>query len=79
MIMSLREIRMANFYIYVDREGKMPQLRRKVWDCRSHTYYVRYQNDRPVARRGPLEVIATNGRIWDYSLGKYVSVELPEE
>jgi len=46
-----------NFRIYVDREGCMPQLRRKKWKCISHPYYVRYENNHPVAMHGPAEVL----------------------
>lgn len=46
-----------NFRIYVDREGKIPQLRPKEWKCTSHPYYIRYVNNYPVAMRGPAEVL----------------------
>jgi hypothetical protein len=47
-----------NFRVYVDRGGKLPQLRHKPWQCVTHPYYVRYENDRPVAFHGPTNVLA---------------------
>lgn len=69
-----------NFYLYVDRGGKMPQLAYQKWESKTHPYYVRYVNDKPVAYRGPLAVVGTNGKLWDYSINEYVSAEgIPQE
>jgi hypothetical protein len=74
---------MRNFRVYVDRDGKMPQLRRGVWDSASHPYYTRYVADKPVALRGPVSVLAddvTGTRVWDYSKNEYVpAASLPQE
>lgn len=67
-----------NFYIYLDREGKMPQLRYHKRKCDSHPFYIRYVGDKPVSYHGPLEILAMGGpkgKIWDYSINEYVSME----
>lgn len=67
-----------NFYIYVDRGGKMPQLKYRKWTSETHPHYVRYANNRPVAYHGPLDVVATkittDGSLcfWDYSRSEFV-------
>lgn len=71
---------MNNFYIYVDRDGKMPQLRNKKWKAKSHPYYVRYANNNPVAYHGPLDVVATHVttgglKFWDYSINEFVPTD----
>ena len=61
-----------NFYRYVDREGKMPCLKYRPMRSKSHPFYVQYRNNKPVAYHGPLDVVGTNGKIWDYSINEYV-------
>lgn len=61
-----------NFYIYVDREGKMPVLFYEPVEIKSHPYYVKYINNRPVAYKGPLEVISNNGKFYCYDRKEYV-------
>ena len=66
-----------NFMIYVDREGKIPQLRRKKWKCISHPYYVRYQNNHPVGLHGPTAVLAediTKTKVYSYAKHEFVSI-----
>ena len=63
----------SNFYRYIDRDGKMPCLSRKPMDSATHPFYVRYVNDKPVSYRGPLEVVGTNGKLWDYSISEFVN------
>lgn len=73
------------FWRYVDREGKMPQLRHEPWDCEHFPYYVRYVNSRPVAFCGPVEIVATRMRdgdlkFYDYNSGEYVPADgVPQE
>ena len=70
---------LGNFWICVDSGGKMPQLRYRPWDSPFFPYYVRYVGNKPVAYRGPLEVVATNTpdglRFYDYDLQEFVPVE----
>lgn len=67
-----------NFMIYVDREGNMPQLRRKKWKCISHPYYVRYVNNHPVAVHGPAEVLRLE--VYSYATQQGVDIAtLPQE
>ena len=66
-----------NFRVYVDRGGKMPQLRHKEWQCDTHPYYVRYVNDRPVTYHGPAEVVAENitkDGVWCYLRSEFVPI-----
>jgi hypothetical protein len=78
-----QEATMDNFWIYVDREGKMPQLRRARWESKTHPYYVRYVNNRPVGRHGPVNLLRsdiTGTKIWDYNQKDYVPANtIPEE
>jgi hypothetical protein len=67
-----------NFWVYVDRGGKMPQLCHKRWQCVTHPYYIRYVNDRPVAYHGPAEVVAKNvtkDGVWCYLTSKFISIQ----
>jgi hypothetical protein len=64
-----------NFYIYVDREGKMPILAYKPMNINSHPYYTNYVNNRPVLIQGPIHVLAYNGKIWDYNDNNYVPID----
>jgi hypothetical protein len=67
-----------NFRVYVDRGGKMPQLRHTQWNCTTHPYYIRYVNDRPVAYHGPAEVLAenvTNDGVWCYLTSKFIPIQ----
>ncbi len=70
---------MDNFRIYVDRGGKMPQLRRRAWECASHPYYVRYVGGRPVAFHGPMDVVAARSpvdrqlKFFDYATKTFVA------
>lgn len=73
-----------NFMIYVDREGKMPQLRRKKWvKAISHPYYVRYVNNHPVGLHGPIAVLGediTKTKVYSYAKHEFVSIEgIPQE
>ena len=66
-----------NFRVYVDRGGNMPQLRRSVWKCDTHPFYIRYSNDGPVAYHGPVDVLVQNlsrDGVWCYRRGKFVSI-----
>ena len=68
----------VNFRIYVDRGGKMPQMRCGEWKSDTHPYYVRYLNNVPVARRGPISVLGsdvTGTKIWDFSKNAFVPLE----
>ena len=65
------------FRIYVDRGGKMPQLRHKPWQSSTHPYYIQYVNDRPVSYHGPAEVLAQNiteDGVWCYLTSEFVSI-----
>jgi len=67
-----------NFFIYVDKGGKMPVLSRRKLTLMTHPYWVQYINDTPVAYHGPKEMITGNiagDSIWDYRLGKFVPIE----
>lgn len=68
---------MKNYFIYVDREGKMPVLSTKKRTYVNHPFYVRYVNNRPVAYHGPAEVHArdvTKSKVWDYKQSCYVPI-----
>jgi hypothetical protein len=68
-----------NFWVYVDSGGKLPQLRYNPWDSPLYPYYVRYVGNKPVAYRGPLDVVATSThdglKFYDYSLKEFVPAE----
>jgi hypothetical protein len=71
-----------NFRVYVDRGGKMPQLRHGAWNCETHPFYVRYENDRPVAFHGPTEVLVENIKkdsVWCYLRSKFIPIALLKE
>lgn len=59
-----------NFIIYVDREGKMPVLRRRATVIASHPHFVRYVNN------VPMEVKPYPGQdqVWDYATSSYESL-----
>lgn len=57
-----------NFYIYVDREGKMPALRRSRQCIKSHPYWIRYVDNKPVEAVWPEE------KVWDYSINEFVTI-----
>lgn len=59
-----------NFIIYVDREGKMPVLRRRATVIRSHPYFVRYVNDSPVE----VKLYPGQTEVWDYVTSSYESL-----
>lgn len=68
----------TNFYRYVDKEGKIPFLSETKRRVRSHPYYVRYANNKPVAFKGPLEVVGTRLSenvfgLYDYSKQTFVT------
>lgn len=42
-----------NFRIYYDKTGKCPILSHIKLKLKSHPYYIRYQDNRPVAYHGP--------------------------
>ena len=61
----------------MDRGGNMPQLRTTQWESRSHPYYVRYVSNRPVAYKGPANVITRYNKadsVWCYDRSKYVPI-----
>lgn len=68
----------TNFYRYVDRGGKMPCLSDKPMQSKTHPYYVRYQNNKPVGYYGPLEIVATKSpvdgemKFYDYDKQEFV-------
>ena len=66
-----------NFYIYLDRAGKMPVLSRYKATISNRPYWIQYQNGRPVAYHGPETVMAqdiSGKKIWDYRLSKFVPI-----
>jgi hypothetical protein len=72
---------MCGFRIYVDREGKMPQLKRNGSNSpnpETHPYYVEYANGKPIKYHGPIEVLATRVttdqtlKLYDYKENKFV-------
>lgn len=72
-----------NYFIYVDREGKMPFLSATKRNSLSHPFYIRYVKNSPVAYHGPAEVHArdvTGSKVWDYSRCIYVPIaNIPQE
>ena len=72
-----------NFRIYVDRGGNMPQLTHKRWASNTHPYYIRYENNRPVALHGPVAVLAqdiTNTKIYSWANHDFVDIAtIPQE
>ena len=74
-------IKRDNFYLYVDRDGKMPSLSYRKQDTPHHPYYVRYVNNKPVAYHGPADILCgdvTKSRVWDYSRNEFVPIETIE-
>lgn len=57
-----------NFYIYTDSEGKLPQLRDKPWESKTHKHWVKYRGNKPVAANPH----PGQDKVWDYSSNKYV-------
>lgn len=59
-----------NFYLYVDNEGKMPQLRQRATLIRTHRFFVRYVQNVPV------EVFPYPGQtqVWNYASCSYDSL-----
>ncbi len=69
-----------NFYIYVDKGGKMPQLRRRPTEIKTHPYYIKYGGDKPIAIHGPRELLTTDGKVYDYALKEFVPADgIPSE
>ena len=71
----------CHFFIYVDKDGKMPILSRlRKIDAKfldHHPYWIEYVKDKPFCYYGPKKVIAQNvggDSVWDYSLGEFVSL-----
>lgn len=67
-----------NFWIYVDREGKMPQLRHLPWVSENFPWYIRYVNNRPVAIHGPADVLAqdvTRTKVWNYANNTFIPID----
>lgn len=74
------------FWRYVDREGNMPSLQYKPMHSKTHPYYVRYENNKPVGYHGPLEVVATKSpvdgqmKFYDYDKQEFVLADtVPHE
>lgn len=62
----------GNFYIFVDKGGKMPVLRHsRTAPAPSHPYFVRYSNNRPIA----VNPYPGQTEVWDYSATRYIPVE----
>lgn len=59
-----------NFYVYVDREGKMPQLRQRATVIQTHPYFVRY------VQNVPAQVLPYPGQtqVWNYASCSYDSL-----
>ncbi len=74
---------MNNYYIYVDKQGKMPILTKKPAQIKSHPYYIKYRNDTPTAYHGPSDVLASdisNTKIWDYAKSNFTPISsIPSE
>lgn len=69
---------MKNFFLYVDREGKMPFQSDRQMAVKSHPFYVRYVSNRPVAYHGPKEVLAnniTNDKVYCYHSQEFVPID----
>jgi hypothetical protein len=67
-----------NFRVYVDKEGKCPVLSHIKLNMKSHPYYIRYRDNRPVARHGPRNVLVQNvGKdcVWCYHFSKFVPID----
>lgn len=59
-----------NFYIYVDSDGKMPQLTYKPWTSKSHRYWTQYRNNKPIS----VKPHPKQTHVWDYSTNSSVKV-----
>ena len=74
---------MNNYYIYVDKQGKMPILSKGSKEIKSHPYYTRYHNNSPIAYHGPSEILAndiSNTKIWDYAKSNFIPItSVPSE
>jgi len=72
-----------NFRRCVDSDGKMPVLSRSNRPIPNRPYYIRYENNKPVALRGPVEVLASDvsgTKVYDYDLNEYVPIDgIPQE
>jgi len=69
---------MNNFYIYYDRDGKMPVLTRHKKNIPNHPYWIEYQGNRPIDYYGPKPVMVqdTSGtKIWDYSVNEFIPID----
>jgi hypothetical protein len=67
-----------NFFIYVDKDGKMPQFRRRRWNSKTHPFFVQYVNKQPVAYHGPKEIIAqdiSGDSVWCHKTCEFVSLD----
>lgn len=42
---------------------------------KSHPYYVRYVNNRPVAYRGLEDVLFNEGKVYDYGSEQFVPID----
>jgi hypothetical protein len=62
-----------DFYRYTDSEGKMPVMKDRPCDIKSHRCYVQYVNDKPV-KIVPYKGQAGGGRVYDYNLQEYVDI-----
>lgn len=67
---------MNSFYYYVDNEGKMPFISRKMVNSRTHKNCIQYANNKPVKLIGNRSVLCsdiTGSKVWDYSKNEYVT------
>lgn len=71
---QIKEFGKDDFYLYVDRSGKMPTLSHKPKNMLSHPYFVRYVNNKPIAFCGPKNILFTNNKVWDYSKDEYIPI-----
>lgn len=69
---------MTNFYIYLDREGKLPQLKTHRWSSLTHPYFIKYINDKPVSYHGPKQVISDDIAkecVWCFATNEFVLMD----
>lgn len=65
---------MKNFFLYVDREGKMPFISAVQRAVKSHPFFVQYRDNVPVAYKGPANVLAsdiTGTKVWNYATNEF--------
>jgi len=67
-----------NFYIYVDKSGKMPVLSHIKLDIIHHPYFIQYRSNRPVAYHGPKNILVeniNNDSVWCFARAKFVPID----